>query len=53
LRSKGLRVVKPLWVSDREIISYLESNGYVIEGLLDGAYYSTPEKPLDDKAFVR
>jgi hypothetical protein len=52
LRSKGLRVIKPLWVSDRELISFLESKGYVIEGLLDGVYYSTEDKALDVKALV-
>jgi len=33
LRSKGLRVVKPLQFSDMDIIRFLEGRGYVIEGL--------------------
>ena len=52
LRSKGFRVIKPLWVSDREVISFLESKGYAIDGLLDGAYYSTADKALEVKALV-
>ncbi len=45
LRSKGLRVFKRLRVSDREIVEELENRGYEIDGLLDGVYYSTLEKP--------
>jgi hypothetical protein len=41
LRSKGFKVVRPLRVSDREIITFLESQGYEIEGLLNDSYYST------------
>ncbi|OHE56247.1 MAG: hypothetical protein A2Z47_09705 [Thermodesulfovibrio sp. RBG_19FT_COMBO_42_12] len=52
LRAKGFRVIKPLWVSDRELISFLESKGYAIDGLLDGAYYSTADEALDVKALV-
>ena len=45
LRSKGLRVVRQLKaVSDMEVIERLESLGYVIEGLVDGAYYSSLDK---------
>lgn len=39
LRSKGFRVVKNLKVLDREVIAYLEQNGYLVEGLLNDAYY--------------
>ncbi len=35
LRGKGLRVVKPLGISDRMIIDFLESKGYLISGMLD------------------
>lgn len=41
LRSKGLRVVRTLPVSDVEIIKRLEAFGYEVEGLVGGAYYST------------
>jgi hypothetical protein len=41
LRSKGLRVVKPLQFNDMDIIKFLESRGYVIEGLTGDYYYST------------
>jgi hypothetical protein len=43
LRSKGFKVVRSLKVSDREIITFLESQGYEIEGLLNDSYYSTKE----------
>jgi hypothetical protein len=43
LRNKGLRVVKPLKASDREIVGYLESRGWIIDGLLGDSYYSTEE----------
>ena len=39
LRSKGFRVVKNLKVPDKEIIDYLESKGYSIEGLLNDNLY--------------
>jgi len=41
LRSKGFRVVKPLDVTDREIVDFLESKGYIVEGLLTDVYYDT------------
>ncbi len=41
LRSKGLRVIKPLSVSDLEITRYLESEGYEIAGIIDEVYYET------------
>ena len=41
LRGKGLRVVKPLGISDHMIIDFLESKGYLISGLLDDIYYET------------
>jgi len=45
LRSKGFRVAKTIKdVSDEEIVSYLESKGYIIEGLLSGCYYNSQEK---------
>jgi len=56
LRSKGLRVVKELkWISDLELISFLEKKGYSVEGILGDVYYRTehrnlPEKVIKDKA---
>jgi hypothetical protein len=41
LRSKGLRVIKPLQFTDMDIIKFLESRGYVIEGLAGDHYYCT------------
>jgi len=41
LRFKGFKVVKPLDVTDREIIDFLESKGYIVEGLLTDVYYET------------
>ena len=41
LRSKGLRVIKPLHVSDLKITKYLESKGYEIAGIIDEVYYET------------
>lgn len=46
LRSKGIRVFKSLSVPDKALIAYLEAKGYVIEGLLEGSYYSTDESYL-------
>jgi len=55
LRSKGFRVTKKLGVQDKEIIDYLESCGYYIEGLLDGMYYSSGVKgdgnPVETTSF--
>jgi hypothetical protein len=51
LRSKGFRVTKSIKnVSDKEIIRYLETKGYIIQGLLDGYYYDSKEK-LEDIPF--
>jgi len=47
LRFKGFRVFKNLEVTDRDIVRYLETKGYSIEGLLDDSYYSTPFKTLE------
>lgn len=47
LRSKGFRLVKPLNVSDKEIVRYLEAKGYFIEGILDDCYYSSPVKIIE------
>jgi hypothetical protein len=47
LRFKGFRVSKNLEVSDKDIVRYLETKGYSIEGLLDDSYYSTPFKILE------
>jgi hypothetical protein len=44
LRSKGLKVVKPLQFTDMDIIKFLESRGYVIEELTGDHYYCT-ERP--------
>jgi hypothetical protein len=41
--------VKPLEATDKELIAFIESQGYIVEGLLDGAYYSTVE--LDRESF--
>lgn len=47
LRSKGFRVTKLINnVTDEEVITLLESKGYVIEGLLHGAYYCTSSNNL-------
>ncbi len=47
LQAKGFRVVKCLDISDKEIVMYLETKGYSVEGLLDDCYYSTPLKILE------
>lgn len=44
LRSKGYRVVQKIKVSDFQIINFLESNGYEIEGLCGDVHYTTREK---------
>lgn len=44
LRSKGLRVVKPMPVSDVDIVNILESKGYLISGMLGDVYYETVKK---------
>ena len=49
LRSKGYRVVKLLDATDRDLITYLESFGYVVEGQLDGLPYSTTETFRGDR----
>jgi hypothetical protein len=41
LRGMGLRVVRPLGISDRMIIDFLEPKGYVISGLLGDVYYES------------
>ena len=46
LRSKGFRVTRKLDVADIEIISFLERNGYDVEGLLEGEFYSTTDKKV-------
>jgi hypothetical protein len=46
LRSKGFRVTKRLHINDIEIIGYLESKGYDVEGLLEGEFYSTNDKKV-------
>jgi len=46
LRGKGFRVVKPLGISDRMIIDFLESKGYLIFGLLGDVCYETK---IDEK----
>jgi len=46
LRGKGFRVVKPLGISERMIIDFLESKGYVISGLLGDVYY---ESKIEEK----
>ena len=44
LRSKGYRVTKKIGgVSDEDIIAYLETQGYIIQGLLNGYYYDSEE----------
>lgn len=44
LRSKGMRVVKPISTPDSKIIDFLESKGYEISGLLDDVLYETKSK---------
>ena len=44
LRSKGLRLVKPMPVSDADIVNILESKGYLISGMLGDQYYETVKK---------
>jgi len=46
LRGKGFRVVKPLGISDRMIIDFLESKGYFVSGLLGDVYY---ESKIEEK----
>lgn len=46
LRSKGLRVIKELDVPDRDLIKFLELEGYIVEGLVEGNYYSTKDSAL-------
>ena len=41
-RSRGFRVTEKLKVSDEEAISYLESKGYELEGLLNDCLYNSP-----------
>jgi hypothetical protein len=41
MRSKGLKVVKNINISDDEIIKFLESKGYIIEGLVGDVYYDS------------
>jgi hypothetical protein len=44
LRSKGFRVTERIDnVSDAEIITFLESKGYIVQGLLEGSYYDSTE----------
>ncbi|HXX80995.1 MAG TPA: hypothetical protein VEI46_05555 [Thermodesulfovibrionales bacterium] len=56
LRSKGFRVVKPLKnLKDEEVVKYLQSLGYEIDGFLNGAFYSSDLRgcsraALDDDA---
>ena len=47
LRGKGLRVVKPLGISDL-MIDFLESKGYIIAGLLGDVYYETKANQIVD-----
>jgi hypothetical protein len=44
LRSKGYRVVKPSEVPDKDLIAFVESHGYVVEGICDNVYYCTGEQ---------
>lgn len=39
----------PINVPDKDLVACLESNGYVIEGIFDGVYYSTVTKVKDEK----
>ena len=48
LRSKGFKVVKPLAISDREVIDFLESKGYIVAGLLGDRYYETKNDQIVD-----
>jgi hypothetical protein len=52
LRGKGFRVVKPVGISDREVIDFLEAKGYVISGLIGDIYYESKigeKSRLEDK----
>jgi len=53
LRSKGLRVVKPMPVSDVDIVNILESKGYLISGMIGDVYYETKgERNVERKSAV-
>jgi hypothetical protein len=41
LRGKGFRVVKPVGISDKKVIDFLESKGYIVAGLLGDVYYES------------
>jgi hypothetical protein len=41
MRTKGLKVVKKINISYDEIIKFLESKGYIIEGLVGDIYYDS------------